>query len=139
MIQIKGLLIAAAAASVLGFGTGYKVKGDQVAAAEKKKAEKALADFEVYAQGVVSGLQEDWVRVAAETGDALSIAAEQREKDAQAERKALGAIWEVRNEISKLSKQIRVVENVGACRLGTDFIRLRNEAIEAANTGTPSG
>lgn len=137
--MIKILLPLILISFVLGGFGGFQLRSNIAAASKQKQTEQALEGFKDYAQEVVDGMQADWTRVSGETAEALSDAARQREDDAQLEKEALVAIREVKNEISRVSKQLRVVENVGACRLGTDFIRLRNEAIEAANAGSPSG
>lgn len=133
MIRIKVLLILAAIAASAGFGSGFWAKTVLAHAAEKKEQQKALEAFGKYAEETVGKLNRDWTRVSTETTRVLSEAADQRDRDAQLEKKALGAIREVQDELKGISEQIRLVENVGACRLDLEFIRLRNEAVDAAN------
>jgi len=139
MIGIKPLVIVASMALAAGFSSGFWLKATMVKADEKKQQDKLLEDFGEYAEGVVQKMHLEWSDKATEVSDLLTEAAMQRQDDAQLERAALGAIREVKNEIKGISAQIRLVESVGACRLDGEFIRLRNEATDAANAGLSPG
>ena len=139
MIGIKPMIIVASLALASGFFSGFWLKTTMVKADEKKQQDKLLEDFGEYAEGVVQKMHFEWDEKAAEVSELLTEAAMQRKDDAQLERAALGAIREVKNEIKGISAQIRLVESVGACRLDLEFVRLRNEATDAANAGLSAG
>lgn len=138
-MAIKGMALVGSVALLAGFSSGFWLKTTMVKADEKKQQEKLLEDFGEYAEGVVQKMHLEWSEKAVEVSDLLTEAAMQRQDDAQLERAALGAIREVKNEIKGISAQIRLVESVGACRLDMEFIRLRNEATDAANAGRSAG
>lgn len=128
-------MLACAALTGTGFLGGYQLRGNLEAAKDARQQEKALEDFRLYAQGVVDDIQAKWVKLADETGETLAAVAAQRDSDVLREKETLVAIQEVGSEINSIAKQVKGIDRVGACRLDPDFIRLRNLATEAANTG----